>query len=185
MCAFIANMTATLAVWLFGLASASVPVLSREEVMSLRENAQDMSSGSCPEGWIDASFVKMGCLYFDSTAPLSSWDATSSMCQTATPNSTLVEITSEEQMAFIQMELDMLADHELPRHWWTAGTDVGINGKWVWATSLTPVEDYVWAIGRPDQRDALNCLLLHADLGWAGFNYLCVSNVAYPICQLK
>ena len=29
--------------------------------------------------------------YFNSTKALSSWDETSSMCQTATPNSTLVE----------------------------------------------------------------------------------------------
>ena len=25
-----------------------------------------------------------------------------------------------------------------------SGTDVGVNGQWVWATKYTPVGDYVW-----------------------------------------
>merc|ERR1711990_936517 len=181
----ITNMRAILPVSLLGLASAAVPALSHEEAMlSLRENAQDVSSGGCPDGWGDASFVGMGCLYFNSTEALSSWDATSSMCQTATPSSTLVEITSEEQMAFIQMEIGVLADHEGGRHWWTAGTDVGINGKWFWATSLTPVEDYVWPPGFPDSRDTANCMILYSTVA-TGYNIGCDYADAYPICQFK
>ena len=25
-----------------------------------------------------------------------------------------------------------------------SGTDVGVNGQWVWATKYTPVGDYIW-----------------------------------------
>merc|ERR1711953_586480 len=157
----IANMTAILAISLLGFASASVPALLREEVMYLRENAKGVSSGNCPDKWVDASFVEMGCLYFNSTEAITAWDETSSMCQTATPNSTLVEIRTEMQMAFIQMEMEVLADHEGGRSWWTAATDVGINGKWVWATSLTPVEDYVWRDSYPSSQDNYNCMTLH------------------------
>merc|ERR1711990_188784 len=158
----ITNMRAILPVSLLGLASAAVPALSHEEAMlSLRENAQDVSSGSCPDKWVDASFVEMGCLYFNSTEAITTWDETSSMCQTATPNSTLVEIRTEMQMAFLQMEMEVLADHEGGRYWWTAGTDAGINGKWFWATSLTPVEDYVWKDSFPNSHDNYNCLTFH------------------------
>ena len=38
--------------------------------MYLRENAQGVSSGNCLDGWVDASFVVMGCLHFNSTSPL-------------------------------------------------------------------------------------------------------------------
>merc|ERR1711934_910860 len=159
----IASMTAILAVSLLGFASAAVPALSHEDAMYVRENAQSVSTGNCPDGWVDASFVEMGCLYFNSTKALSSWDDTSSMCQTATPNATLVEIRTEMQMAFVEMEIGVLADHESPRYWWTAGTDVGINGQWFWASSLTPVEDYVWIDGYPSTCDICNCMMLHSN----------------------
>merc|ERR1712133_192562 len=105
----IANMTAILVVFLLGFASASVHALSPEEASYLRENAQDVSSGNCPDSWVDASFVDMGCLYFNSTKAFS-WDDSSSMCQTSTPNSTLME--------FVQMMMGVLADHEGARYWW-------------------------------------------------------------------
>ena len=185
MYAFIANMTAIFAVSLLGFASASVPALSREGAVYLRENAQGVSSGNCLDGWVDASFVEMGCLYFNSTKALSSWDETSSMCQTATPNSTLVEIRTAMQLAFVQMMIGVLADHEGPRYWWTAGTDVGINGKWFWASSLTPVEDYVWPDNYPDSRDTANCMILDFSGMTGAYNSNCDYTNAYPICQLK
>merc|ERR1711936_1224781 len=108
--------------------------------VSVHGEVASLTSGVCPDKWVDATFVDMGCLYFNSSAALP-WDETNSLCQ-MTSNATLVEIRTEMQMAFLQMELNVLADHEGTRHWWTSGTDVGVNGKWMWATSYTPVEDY-------------------------------------------
>ena len=90
-------MIAILATSLLSCASASVPVL-------LPGEAQGLISGTCQNGWVDASFVDMGCLYFNSTASVT-WDDAVSSCHVATPNSSLVEITTEIQMDFIQMEL--------------------------------------------------------------------------------
>ena len=181
-------MIAILAASLLGFVSASVPALSTDEVgkvpLSLREEVQRLSRGNCPENWIEASFVDMGCLYFNSTKALPSWDDTITTCQIATPNSTLVEIMTEQQMAFIQMEIDVLADHEGARHWWTSATDAGINGKWFWAASLAPVEDYVWHTGYPKNEAANNCMMLHSSYR-AGYNIGCDYPSAYPICQLR
>ena len=50
-------------------------------------------SGSCPEDWTDASFVDMGCLYFNNTERLD-WMEANEYCQTRVPelNSSLVEL---------------------------------------------------------------------------------------------
>merc|ERR1712051_1161555 len=134
------------------LASASLPSLPHGG-----EAAQDKSTGNCPDKWVDATFVDMGCLYFNSTEALT-WDDASSMCQMGS-NSTLLEITTEMQLAFIQMELAVIEDHEDAHNfWWTAATDVGINGQWIWITSLTAVEDFMWFSGFPDSNDNLNCM---------------------------
>merc|ERR1711915_488033 len=168
----IAKMIAILAASLFGSASASMPALPQEEVALMPPGkARSVSSGNCQNGWVDASFVDMGCLYFNSSTHVS-WDDAVSSCHVATPNSSLVEITTEIQMDFIQMELGVLADHEGPRHWWTAATDVGINGKWFWAASLTLVEDYVWHAGYPSNTISKNCMMLHSSYK-SGYNQVC------------
>merc|ERR1712051_591343 len=144
------------------LASASLPSLPHGG-----EAAQDKSTGNCPDKWVDATFVDMGCLYFNSTKALT-WDDANSLCQMGS-NSTLLEITTEMQLAFIQMELAVIEDHEHAHFvWWTAGTDVGINGQWIWITSLTAVEDFMWNSGYPDSYDAYNCMFLHHSWEYLG-----------------
>merc|ERR1712126_436427 len=150
----IANMSAILLSFLLTSAASALPAKDpgRLQDLGLRDvfQVEGMSSGSCPSGWVDdASFVDMGCLFFNSTKALASWDDSASMCQMATPNASLVEILNETQMAFVQMNIELLEAHEAPRHWWTGATDVGINGRWIWAPSSTPVEDFIWHTGYP------------------------------------
>merc|ERR1711894_127237 len=159
-----------------GFASASVENLPLGGEISQEES-------TCPDKWVDASFVEMGCLYFNSTQALH-WDEANSMCQMGS-NSTLLAITSEMQMAFIQMQLDVIADHDgVPHNWWTAGTDVGINGRWVWATTFADVEEYIWFSGGPSPPDNYNCLALYSSSDYLGLNTMCEQGM-YSICQLK
>merc|ERR1712211_25166 len=151
---------------------------------ALHEGIQEVSSGACPSGWVDASFVDMGCLFFNSTEALASWDDSATMCQMATPNATLVEILTENQMALVQMEIELLEAHEGVHYWWTGATDVGINGKWFWAPSLSPVEEFMWAPGYPSSAHQNNCMMIHYNLD-AGYNQHCDYPNAYPLCQLK
>merc|ERR1712004_238634 len=81
-------------------------------------------SGQCPEKWLDASFMEMGCLFFNNTEPMT-WEEAYISCKKYS-NATLVDIQSEMQMSFLQMELDVIDNAEGTTHnWWTAGTDVG------------------------------------------------------------
>merc|ERR1712168_629233 len=109
------------------LLAASLGFASASSLQTLPHGGQAQqgkSNGNCPDKWVDATFVDMGCLYFNSSADMT-FDDASSMCQMGS-NSTLLAITSEMQMAFVQMELNVIADHEdASRYWWTAGTDVG------------------------------------------------------------
>merc|ERR1711962_1482125 len=155
----------------------------RLQVPALLEGLQGASSGACPSGWVDASFVEMGCLYFNSTKA-ETWDDSVISCQMATPNASLVEILTENQMAFVQMEIELLEAHEGKHYWWTGATDVGINGKWFWAPSLSPVEDFVWGAGYPSTTHQNNCMMIHPTYD-AGYNQYRDFTNACPICQLK
>merc|ERR1719341_2962236 len=135
---------------------ASASAFSYRETVLL---SQSQETSNCPEKWLDASFVDMGCLFFNATQAVT-WEEANSICQRS--NSTLVDISTEVQMGFLQMELDVIANAEGANHnWWTAGTDLGIEGRWIWATTLTAVEDFVWISDDfPRSSLDLNCLHL-------------------------
>ena len=67
--------------------------------------------------------MEMGCLFFSNTAAVN-WKEAKMVCKKYS-KSTLVDIQSEMQMGFLQMELDVIANSEgTPNRWWTAGTDM-------------------------------------------------------------
>ena len=74
------------------------------------------NAAPCPETWIDGSAVGLGCLLFDSSLDFT-WDEANNFCQ-FTSNATLLEILTEEQLIFTQLELTRLADEEGGRNWW-------------------------------------------------------------------
>merc|ERR1712179_206717 len=174
----IANMIVLLTV-VFSSASASA--FSYRETVPL---SQSQETSNCPEKWLDASFVDMGCLYFNTTQDVT-WEDANSICQGS--NSTLIDISTEMQMGLLQMELDVIADAEGEAHyWWTAGTDLAIEGRWIWATTLTAVEDFVWRSDGSFPRESLdrNCLTLDPGYGYLGYDAYCDS-LKFPICQMK
>ena len=80
-------------------ATASILLLSAIDV-----------SGACPHEWLDASFMEMGCLFFNNTAAVN-WEEANMVCKKYS-KSTLVDIQSEMQMGLLQMELDLIANSE-------------------------------------------------------------------------
>merc|ERR1712113_417503 len=126
-------------------------------------------SGACPDKWLDASFMEMGCLFFNNTLGVN-WEEANVVCK-MTPNATLVDIQSEMQMGFLQMELNVVEGIEgAKHHWWTAGTDVGIEGQWFWVTTLTEVGDFVWNTGFVNGGASENCLYLNPSYGYDGLD---------------
>ena len=58
------------------------------------ESPAPLSQGPCPDGgWVDGTFVDMGCLYFNLTDPMT-WLESMESCQLQ--NASLVEIISSE-----------------------------------------------------------------------------------------
>merc|ERR1712141_480660 len=118
------------------------------------------SQGNCPHGWLDGSFVGLGCLLFNATEGMT-WIESSIYCRSAYTNGSLVEILTVEQMDFLQMDLEFLEAQDGKKHWWTGATDLGVEGVWTWQKSREIVEDFVWFTNEP-------CTSPH-----------------YPICQIQ
>merc|ERR1712012_936060 len=164
------------------LSSTSAGAVSETELAERKTLGE--TSEACPEKWLDASFMEMGCLFFNNTAAMT-WEEAYISCK-KNSNANLVEIQSEMQMGFLQMELDVIANAEgAAHHWWAAGTDVGREGQWYWATTLTEVGDFVWTSHEnAASNTAENCLMLEPGWGYEGRDWTCDSTW-YPICQLK
>ena len=68
---FIANMIAILAASLLTLTSASPSVFPprKTDQLSLARHgeAQSQTKSNCPNKWLDASLMDMGCLFFNAT----------------------------------------------------------------------------------------------------------------------
>merc|ERR1712179_256552 len=141
--------------------------------------SEEETRGSCPSGWTDGSSVGMGCLLFDSSQGYT-WDKANDFCHSNGAN--LVEIRSVGAMEYVKMMLDFIDDHENPQYWWTSGTDLGVENRWVWQVSLQEVGPYVWFSGQPNADG--NCLYLHPDKNYMGGDADC-ANQYRPICEQK
>ena len=56
---------------------------------------------NCPKGWLDASFLNLGCLFFERTYMY--WGEAQSACHGK--DAILVEILNEEQFDFLRLKL--------------------------------------------------------------------------------
>merc|ERR1719402_427219 len=84
--------------------------------LSSGTSIEDEIDNPCPEHWIHASLVDMGCLLFNSTYYYA-WEGANVYCQSV-ENASLVEITTSEQMEFLQMELTFTASQSRMRVSW-------------------------------------------------------------------
>ena len=110
----------------------------------------------CPEGWLDASFTNLGCLFFERTY-MYWWDA---QIACHGKDAFLVEVLNEEQLDFIRLKLKVNkecfivssqyqliqeGEGQYGHHYWYAG---GINtpedDDWYWSTSGLPVGQFNW-----------------------------------------
>merc|ERR1711936_33269 len=146
----------------------------------------EKDAGSCPENWVDATLTGMGCLLFN-TSEVMAWEDASVSCYHS--KSSLVEIETELQLDFLRSELRFLANSGISESWWTSATDLGREGRWYWASSLSPVPNFVWDSDEPSGSTEENCGMLYVydELDFMMNDYLCEYGPysAYPICQIK
>ena len=167
--------------FLLGLKLTSASALEKENLFSPKS--------SCPDdGWLDASFVNMGCLLLgDSSGKLGNltWNLSKKLCRSF--GGDLVEIENEEQLEFLRLQLQLVEEEEgEERYWWTSGTDAEVDGVWLWASSLSPVEEFIWGDDFPTNwLETFNCLELCPYCNdYKGANFDCDSP-RHPICQIK
>ena len=93
----------------------------------------------CPEGWVEARSVGLGCLLADiSTADMNQTSA-QAVCQSYGQAGRLLEITSMEQISFLQnflteVELEWGTPDYGPGFiwWWLGLNDLQVEGEFVW-----------------------------------------------------
>ena len=141
------------------------------------------TNGPCPSGWVDGSWVGMGCLLFDSNTTYT-WEEASQYCQT-TANASLVEMLNVEQHDFVKMELYILETHEAIGSWWTSGLDLGREGKWYWSSSLYPVGEFMWEMSQPDGGITQNYMYISSLCEPAMGNDYINTSKKFPLCQKK
>merc|ERR1712098_691147 len=153
---------------------AAFTAANAETVSVLREKE---TKGNCPVGWLDTGLFggTMGCLLFNSSTTYT-WDKANEFCYNQ--GSELMEIRHVEEMDFVISYLQQL---EKNYDWWTAGIDGGREGRWIWPSSWSAVEDYVWFSGRPNGGPANNCLMLQDSSSYKGDDINC-ANSYRPIC---
>ena len=141
----------------------------------------------CPKNWSDASHVEMGCLLFDGTGIMESWESAQDHCaksvnRTGTDAAHLVEIFKQDQQDFIAMRLQ---EYEFAtgtkRVWWIGATDELLETRWVWPFTFKIAEFSAWADGYPKNDLSAN----YAAMGGDKFLWQDYSNSRdhFPICQ--
>ena len=150
-------------------------VIARNET-----NSSDLfiGSGSCESGWLDASLVDLGCLYFLQETKV--YYEANKFCQDK--GSHLVEVHTRAQMDFLVMELQLSDEDEGLGYWWSGGSDSGREGQWYWQHSLTPVEDFVWDDDFPRDLTARNYLCFVNTHNFKAIDCL-TTTLAHSICQ--
>jgi len=118
--------------------------------------------GSCPEGWIDASSVNLGCLFVDTdTSGHHNISDAQLACDRVWSGSYLVEIFSAEQMEFLKdmlVEIEQEVSGEDGVLWWLSlYTQTVGSGEWIWPISGRTAEFTYWAEGEPLPQEDYNC----------------------------
>ena len=153
-------------------------------LLTLHTSLADLSTANpCEDGWVQGTFVDLGCLLFEYNTSYI-WEEAAVYCQDRW-NATLVEIYTEDQHDFLEVTLDLLAPHQGVRPWWVGGTDIGREGAWYYSGTLQPVPEDPWY--KPDNRPscglACNCMCILPNYQYYAADQGCIENLFYPICQ--
>ena len=140
---------------------------------------------SCADGWVNASHYGLGCLYINHDSARS-WEDTAIFCQEE-KNATLLEMENYEQLQFLMGILNQEGGIDNRSFaYWTAGTDIGREGKWIWQGSLRPVPEEIWHVNFPMWGITANCLSLEPVYNYSfdGMEADCNED-NYTICQKR
>ena len=150
------------------------------------------STESCPDGWMDT--MDLGCLYFGLGLESSTWLGASSYCEDLHPDSSLIEIFSQEENDLLSLIANLELEITGADAWWIGLDDIGHEGEWFWESSSTPASYFSWADNRPnnDPSNRDDCVYMAPSpvgpgLVWTDANCDYEDNqlIIAPLCQIR
>ena len=135
--------------------------------------------------------MELGCLHFGSES--SSWFGASSYCEEIHPNSTMLEILSQEENDLVSLVGNVMITMTDVERWWIGLEDIGHEGIWEWQPSSSVASYFSWGYDKPssDPVNRNDCVYmspnpLDNDFVWTDF--YCESQdksiKIAPLCQL-
>ena len=173
-----------------------------------------VSSSQCPPGWHDTSIADMGCLWFgnvtetwyEASRICNSLQPGAQLLEIRSSEEiwTFLDKSTEFVVAgiwlfssyngfpggrggglFNDFKANLTSLRQVGSHyWWVGGSDLSVEGGWVWTSSGLAVGDFLWHSDQPDGLIGHDCLLLSNIHQYSGFDNLCGAHFD-PICQLQ
>ncbi|VDI71170.1 versican core protein [Mytilus galloprovincialis] len=130
---------------------------------------------SCPSGW---KMNENSC-YFFSSIESANWNYAKSYCQRR--SSMLAEVTTTSEMTFLWTNAKKHG-----KTFWLGGSDLAIEGVWVWTTSgqgFTVTDWHTRTIRESNNQDGNeNCLTIHKELDFEWNDDKCSNDYRF-ICE--
>ena len=132
----------------------------------------------CPDGWVNAWSVNLGCLFFE-TSKYISWTEAKQHCESLNNgNAHLIEIFSDEQMTFLVNTNEI----KQKTYWWTGLNNEESSNEFKWDHSKLKLNfTLTWYPGYPKKKANS-----HVRLNVSNGNYKWVDlqgDTNHPICQ--
>merc|ERR1711875_14595 len=132
---------------------------------------------TCPDGWMEAHGVDMGCLFFSHPKDHRSHDDAKAYC------------VEKHEEAFLHLALQIMEEgsgvHETT--WWNGATNGGVDGgPWYWeGTGETLIEDGMWGTWQPGepQDGEGSCAVMESRKGFTWRATPCAMLASF-ICQI-
>ncbi|KAL3883520.1 hypothetical protein ACJMK2_029776 [Sinanodonta woodiana] len=134
----------------------------------------DIACGECSTGW---TRHERSCYHFSHDKE--EWPSAQFFCNTL--GGYLAEVQDGAEASFLENQVNLLQSTDT--QFWIGGSDVLVEGEWVWMTSKTRIDPQVlhWGgPGRPSNTDNNeNCLTIAARSEWNDapcsllFHYIC------------
>ena len=123
------------------LSVAGLTVLTVALLVSLPDLAWAQTETDCPEGWLDGRSVGLGCLLADITTADMNQAEAFAVCQSYGEGGRLIEITSMEQISFLQSFLT-----EVEEEWGESDYGPGFIWWWLGLNDLQTEGEFVWPV---------------------------------------
>jgi len=149
-----------------------------------------ISCKTCLQGWTDV--LDLGCLHFGSEP--SSWFGASSYCEEIHPNSSMIEILSQDENDLVSLVGNFIFPMTGLDGWWIGLDDIGHEGLWQWQPSVTIASYFSWAYSKPSSKpvNRNDCVYMFPNSSanifvWTDFycDYQDNDIKIAPLCQIK